>query len=69
MLFEVASSTLCSQRVVQEPNMVPHLICGPVLKGKASETNNWLDKELILGFMSESLNVSHSSIINSTASL
>ena len=46
-----------------------HLICGPVLKGKALETNNWLDTELILGFMSESLNVSHSSIINSAVSL
>lgn len=69
VVFEAASSTLCSQRVVQEPDSIPHLICGPVLKGKASETNNWPDKELILGFMSESLNVPYSSIINSRTSL
>lgn len=69
MLFEVASSTLCSQRVVQEPDMNPRFFCGPALKGKASGTNSQLDIRLIFGFMSESLNVSHSSIIKSTASL
>lgn len=69
MLFEVASSTLCSQQVVREPNMIPHLIFRTVLRVQASETNNWLDTKLILGFMSEPLNGSHSSIINSTASL
>lgn len=69
VLFEVASSTLCSTLVTREPNMIPPLIFWNVLRVQASETNNWLDKQLILVFMCKPLNGSHSAIINSTASL